>query len=113
MKKTCALLVFAVLPGIFYAQQEQRQVSTQPNGVIVHESSGNEGFIQPSPQGQEAKARTISDWTLAECIDATRVIDEKLLYLTDSAEDRQQKAAYLAYRQQLTERKDYLMNLQH
>jgi len=112
MKKTCALLVFAVLPGIFYAQQEQRQVSTQPNGVIVHESAGNEGFIQPEQQ-QGQKVRTISDWNLAECIDAIRAIDEKLLYLTDSAADQQRGAGYLAYKQQVTERKDYLMNSQH
>ena len=115
MKKTYTLLAFAVLPCIFYAQQEQRQVSTQANGVIVNEAAGNEGFVQPAVQNtvQEQKIRTIDDWNLAECIEALDEIAVKTSMLSTSAEDEKRRASYIGVTQQIIARRDYLMNPQH
>jgi hypothetical protein len=66
-----------------FAQTANEQVTQLPNGVIVHPCIGNEGYVPTSSNvSSTVEIRTVTDWSLAECIDALRVIDEKCLMLS-------------------------------
>lgn len=111
MKKACYLLVFLCSATISFGQTsvETKQVKTQSNGVVVHESAGNEGF-NASSQPQAVVVRTIQDWTLPECIDALRVIQEKLIMLEGSAEYEASKATILEQQALIEARKQSLLS---
>lgn len=96
-----------------YAQNgsETRQVTTLSNGVVVHESAGNEGFILP--ETSETRVRTVDDWTLPECIDALQVIAGKVSTLGSSEEDIRTKQLYTEQQLIIEKRRDVLMGNQH
>jgi hypothetical protein len=85
-----------------------KQVSIQSNGVVVHESSGNEGFVT-SVNERPAEILTIESWTLPQCVDAIRVIDEKIAVLGNTEEDRAQHREYVSQRVIVEQRKQYLI----
>lgn len=85
-----------------------KQVSIQSNGVIVHESAGNEGFASPV-YAHFPEMRTIESWTLPECIEALRAIDEKMTVPGNTEEDRAGQERYLAQRALIEQRKQYLI----
>jgi hypothetical protein len=109
MKKACYLFVFLCSVTTSFGQNgtETKQVKTQQNGVVVHESAGNEGFYAAQPQ--VVVVRTIQDWTLPECIDALTVIQEKLIMLEGSAEYETSKAAILEQQALIEARKQSLL----
>jgi hypothetical protein len=113
MRNTGALSVFVFTAVLSYAQNgsETRHVTTQSNGVVVHESAGNEGFILP--QTSETKVRTIEDWTLPECIDALRHIADKMSTLGSSEEDMRTRQLYTEQQLIVEKRRDVLMANQH
>ena len=111
MKNTTVFIVFVLTTGLSFAQggQEIKQVSTQSNGVIVNESAGNEGFVvKVTPVSPVI--RTINDWTLPECIDALRAIDEKIMYLDNTVANEQRRLAYLDQKTLVEKRKELLMS---
>jgi hypothetical protein len=110
MKNTCILTVFAAVTSLSFAQNgpPTKQVSIQSNGVVVHESAGNEGFVTPVYE-QSAKVLTVENWSIPQCIDALRVIDEKIAVLGDTEEDRAQHREYLVQRELVEQRKQYLI----
>jgi hypothetical protein len=111
MKNTTIVAVFCFFPILVFCQNsnQTKPVATQSNGVIIHESAGNEGFVQPvttvSPE-----VRTIADWTLPECIEALRIVDEKMAKLTESEEDLERRRYYLEQRSLIVQQKEYLLN---
>ncbi|HLP55829.1 MAG TPA: hypothetical protein VK151_12420 [Fluviicola sp.] len=111
MKKTCYLLVFLCSATISFGQTstETKQIKTQSNGVVVHESAGNEGF-NAAPQPQAVVVRTIQDWTLPECIDGLRIIQEKLILLEGTAEYETERIAILEYQALIEARKQSLLS---
>lgn len=111
MKNTCLFGVFVFMASSYYAQNgsETRQLTTQSNGVIVHESAGNEGFISTGVQSATRSVRSIDDWTLAECIDALRVIDEKIAHQGTSEQERPSREAYFQQKTLIEKRKTALM----
>ena len=113
MKNTCILAVFVTIAAFSFAQNGSRtkQVSIQSNGVVVHQSAGNEGFTEPVYDQPEI--RTLEDWTLPECIDALRAIDEKIAILGNSEEDRSQLTQYQAQRVLVEQRRNMLLSQSH
>jgi hypothetical protein len=110
MKNTCILAVFAMLTSVSLAQNgsQTKRISTQSNGVVVHESAGNEGFVTVDTQ-PKSDVRTIEHWTLPECIDGLHVIAEKVAGLGTSGADLQQRAEYLTLQQRIEQRKQELI----
>lgn len=114
MKNTCIFSVFVFVASSYYAQNgsETRQVTTQSNGVIVHESAGNEGFVPVLTTSAVQQVRSIDEWTLAECIDALRVIDEKIEQTGTSEQERPSREAYFQQKTLIEKRKAALMTNQ-
>ena len=112
MKNTGALSVFVFTAVLSYAQNgsETRQVTTQSNGVVVHESAGNEGFILSQTSGTQV--RTIEDWTLPECIDALQQLADKISALGSSEEDLRTLQSYTEQQLIIEKRRDVLMGNQ-
>ncbi|ASS47469.1 MAG: hypothetical protein A3D31_16655 [Candidatus Fluviicola riflensis] len=111
MKKPCYLLVCLCSATISFGQTtETKQINTQSNGVVVHESAGNEGFYNAQPQA--VVVRTIQDWTLPECIDALTVIQEKLIMLEGSAEYETVRVTILEQQALIEARKQSLLSNQ-
>jgi hypothetical protein len=110
MKNTCILTVFAAVTTLSFAQNGSptKQVSIQSNGVVVHESAGNEGFVTPVYK-QPSEIRTLDNWTLPECMDSIRAIDGKIAVLGNKEEDLAQKEQYLSQRVLVEQRKQYLI----
>jgi hypothetical protein len=115
MKNTGALSVFVFTAVLSYAQNgsETRQVTTQSNGVVVHESAGNEGFTLPQTSETVVKVRTVEDWTLPECIDALQYIADKISTLGSSEEDMRARQLYTEQQLIVEKRRDALMGNQH
>lgn len=113
MKNTCILAVFVTIAAFSFSQNGSRtkQVSIQSNGVVVHQSAGNEGFVEPVYT--QSEVRTLEDWTLPECIDALHAIDEKMALLGTSEEDRAQLAQYQAQRVLVEQRRNALISQTH
>jgi hypothetical protein len=113
MKNTCIFSVFVFVASSYYAQNgsETRQVTTQSNGVIVHVSAGNEGFV-PAAASSAQPVRSIDEWTLPECIDALRVIDEKIEQTGTSEQERPAREAYFQQKTLIEKRKAALMTNQ-
>lgn len=111
MKKTCFLLLCLCSVSTSFGQNagQAKQISTQSNGVIVHESAGNEGFYT-SPESKVVAVRTVQDWTLPECIDALTAIQEKLFMLEGSAEYETAKVAILEQQALIEARKQSLLS---
>lgn len=111
MRNTTIFIVFVLATGHSFAQggQEIKQVSTQSNGVIVNISAGNEGFVAKSTPLSPV-VRTIDDWTLPECIDGLRAIDEKIMYLENTVANEQRRLAYLEQKALVEKRKELLMS---
>lgn len=114
MKNTTIVAVFCFFPILAFCQNgnQTKPVATQSNGVIIHESAGNEGFVQPVAAVSPV-VRTISDWTLPECMEALRIVDEKMAHLTESEEDAERRRYYLEQRTLIEQQKDYLLNNAH
>lgn len=111
MKHTTLIAVLC-LPIVAFSQQSNplRQVAQQSNGILIHESAGNEGFVRPADPSPAPVIRSVSDWSLPECEDALRFVAEKLAMLTDSEEDAAQRARYLAQRDLIEQRRNVLLN---
>lgn len=110
MKKACYLFAFLCLTTASFGQNtgQTKQVKTQSNGVVVHESAGNEGvYVASEPK---VVVRTIQDWTLPECIDALNVIQEKLIMLEGSEEYETAKVAILEQQALIEARKQSLLS---
>ncbi|MBI3237820.1 MAG: hypothetical protein HYZ43_03085 [Flavobacteriia bacterium] len=110
MKKACYLFTFLCLTTASFGQNagQTKEVKTQSNGVVVHESAGNEGlYVASKPQ---VIVRTIQDWTLPECIDALRVIQEKLIMLEGSEESKAHRDAILEQQALIEARKQSLLS---
>lgn len=109
MKKRAIFFLFLCGTGTSFAQStaQTKQVSTSQNGVVVHESAGVEGFY--TPPGPQVTVRTIDDWSLAECIDALKAVDDKLSTLGYSEEDQASRTTYLAEKQKIEARKEQLL----
>ncbi len=75
--KNTTLLVFCLLgiPCVFGQHETHKAVKQQSNGVVILESTGVQSASEPFKSNP---VRTIDDWTLPECEDALRYIDEKL-----------------------------------
>lgn len=78
MTKTSTLLFVLIGLPVFATAQEAsvKQTTIQPNGVVVYEAAGVEGF--PEPVLQQQSGKQVSELNLAECIDASRIITKKL-----------------------------------
>jgi len=111
MRNSTVFIMFISTATLSFAQggQEIKQVSIQSNGVIVNESAGNEGFVVKSTPASPV-IRTINDWTLPECIDALRALDEKLAYLENVVANEQRRLAYLEQKTLVENRKELLMS---
>ncbi len=90
MNKTSLLLLVLIgFPASLDAQEQTvRQVAVQPNGVVVHEAAGVEGFT-PTTVQQQPSGKPVSEWNLAECIDAARIITRKLEKATAEANEQE------------------------
>ncbi len=91
MKKTLLVWCGCCALSISASAQNASQ-TTQPNGVVVHESIGVEGKVEQTTP--VTIVRTIDDWSLAECIDAMTFVDIKLIEASDEDKPRylEQKA---------------------
>lgn len=100
MKKTL-LFGFGMLVISTTAFSQSTSQTTQSNGVVVHEAIGVEGKVeQTTPQ---TIARTMDDWSSAECIDAMAFLNLKLAEAADL-----EKPRYLEQKALLQERIDSL-----
>lgn len=96
MRKVILLGLYAtVLPLAGHSQTNTTQL---PNGVIVHQAQGVEGTPE-TRQEEPARVRTMTDWTLPECIDALAHTEMKLN--ESSGEDRER---YLIEKARLVQR---------
>lgn len=108
MKNACCVAVCLLCSPLIFAQgsHEIKQISVQSNGVVVHESSGVEGFSQAPVTG--SAVRELNDWSLPECIDALAYIDAKLQYLSDTEEDKSMRMRYMEQKAAIESRRKQL-----
>lgn len=110
MKKRAIFFSFLCACGVSFAQKTSstKQVATSENGVVVHESAGVEGFVQPMQP--TVISNPISNWSLELCLDALNILDNKLRILGNSAEDVVMREHYLEQKKQIEARKEELLN---
>lgn len=114
MKKSIAVLGLLFVTGISFGQTENksnvRQVTTLPNGIIVSETAGVEGFVtvtteQKIETSQEPKP--ISTWTLDECQNTLYHLEQKM-HSPGMSEER--IAGYKKTKEEVLLRKQQLEN---
>lgn len=110
MKKRAIFFSFLCASGASYAQTtaQTKQVATSENGVVVHQSAGVEGFVQPAQP--KVIENPISNWSLELCLDALNILDNKMRVLGNSAEDIVSRENYLEQKKQIEARKEQLLN---
>lgn len=95
MKTLLLATTFFVSGQFLYAQESTK---TLENGVIVHSSQGMEGPATTVPATSNQQ-RSISDWNLAECLDALAIIDLKCHQITP-----EECLVYAPYIQEINQR---------
>ena len=109
MKINCFIYPVFFLPLFSFAQQ----VTTTENGVTVHRATGVEGIVSNPATVPANPARSFTDWTLPECIDALSAIEDKISTLGNTPEDLQKLQYYSEEKARIEERRDLLMTNTH
>ena len=97
--KTALFLLSFVVSCVSFAQTTTvRYVRTEPNGVQVYESIGNEGVIKQdySVPASPIK-REIDEFSLSECQDAIYHIDNKIAVVKETPDTPERKERLETY----------------
>lgn len=111
------VLSFAVSLVSFGQTSTVRYVRTEPNGVQVYESIGNEGVLKQdySVPASPAK-REVEDFNLSECRDAIYHIDNKIEVVKaapDNPERKERLDTYEKWKRRVLDRIEVLTSNKH
>jgi len=111
MKISCFILPLLLLPATSFAQQ----FTTAENGVRVYPATGVGGqpVLLPAATVTENPVRSVTDWTLPECLEAITEIDIKITALPNDAENAEKLQYYQQQKLAIEERRDFLMTNGH